>query len=284
MTGDGGLVATLLAQAESWPLAAGLAVALAAFTLVWLLHLPLRDASIVDVLWGPAFALVAAAYGALPGTAGGPRSRLVLVLVSLWALRLGGYLLWRRWGEPEDARYQAMRSNWGAAFPWVSLPVVFWLQAVICWIVSWSLYVGIRGAGTAAGGNAGGLSWLDWLGTALFAVGFLFETVGDAQLARFKADPANHGKVMDRGLWRFTRHPNYFGECVLWWGLWLIAVASGPTGWGPWWSLVSPMVMTVLLLRVSGVTLLERHMEGTKPGYAEYVRRTNAFVPGPPKD
>ena len=122
-------------------------------------------------------------------------------------------------------------------------------------------------------------------GAALFAAGFLFETVGDVQLARFKADPAssgrNGGRVMDRGLWRFTRHPNYFGECVLWWGLGLIAMA---TGWGAWWTLASPVLMTVLLLRVSGVTLLESHLQETRPGYAEYVRRTNAFVPGRPKE
>jgi len=282
VTVDGAALSAVAAWAQSWPLAAGLAVALAAFTLVWLLHLPLRDASIVDVLWGPAFLLVAAIYSALPGAAGGARSRLILVLVALWALRLGGYLLWRRWGEPEDPRYRAMRKRWGAPFAWVSLPVVFWLQAAICWVVSWPLFQGIRAPGAAGGGDLG---WLDAAGAVLFAVGFLFETVGDVQLARFKADPAssgrNGGRVMDRGLWRFTRHPNYFGECVLWWGLGLIAMA---TGWGAWWTLASPALMTVLLLRVSGVTLLESHLQETRPGYAEYVRRTNAFVPGRPKE
>jgi steroid 5-alpha reductase family enzyme len=274
MTMDPG---ALLAWAESWPLAAGLTVALAAFTLVWLLHLPLRDASIVDVLWGPAFLLLAAVYAALPGAPVGARGLLVLVLVGLWSLRLGGYLFHRRRGEPEDARYGAMRERRGAAFPWVSLPLVFWLQAAICWVVSWPLYQGIRGRA----GGATGLGWLDLAGTALFAVGFLFETIGDFQLARFKADPQTRGRVMDRGLWHYTRHPNYFGECVLWWGLGLIALA---TGWSAWWTLAGPVLMTVLLLGVSGVTLLESHLRETRPGYAEYVRRTNAFVPGRPKE
>ncbi|MGD2113700.1 MAG: DUF1295 domain-containing protein [Acidobacteriota bacterium] len=261
------------------PLWAGLVASLALFTLAWLVHLPLRDASIVDPLWGPAFFAVAGAYAALTEGAG-PRRVLLLVLLGLWAVRLGGYLLWRTWGEPEDHRYAAMRERWGEGrFPWLSLGIVFWLQAAILWVVSWPLLQALRADRPA------GLTWVDGLGALLFAVGFVFETVGDWQLARFKADPANRqdgGRVLDSGLWRYTRHPNYFGECVLWWGFGLIALATGVAD--AWWTLVSPALMTFLLLKVSGVSLLEQSMEERRPAYREYVRRTNAFVPGPPKE
>lgn len=253
----------------------GLAVAAGLFTLAWLAHLPLRDASIVDPLWGPAFFVVAGAYAGLT-EGSGARRLLVLVLVGVWALRLGGYLTWRKWGEPEDHRYAAMRERWGARrFPWLSLGIVFWLQAVILWVVSWPLFQAVRADRPA------GLTWVDGLGAFLFAVGFAFETVGDWQLVRFKADPANRGRVLDRGLWRTTRHPNYFGECVLWWGLGLIALATGVED--AWWTLLSPVLMTFLLLKVSGVSLLEQGMEERRPAYREYVRRTNAFFPGWPK-
>ena len=254
-------------------LSLGLAAALALFTLAWVVHLPLRDASIVDPLWGPAFLVVAAVYAAVSGE-GGPRRTLILALLALWALRLGGYLLWRKWGEPEDRRYTAMREKWGEdTFPWLSLFLVFWLQAGILWVVSWPLFRAVRGESA--------LSWLDAMGIALFAAGFLFEAVGDLQLARFKADPSNEGEVLDRGLWRYTRHPNYFGEILVWWGFGAIALASAPAE--AWWTLAGPAVMTFLLLRVSGVSLLEEDIEERRPAYREYVRRTNALLPGPPK-
>jgi steroid 5-alpha reductase family enzyme len=257
------------------PFWAGLGVSLALFTLAWLVHLSLRDASIVDPLWGPAFFVVAGAYAALTAGAG-PRRVLLLVLLGLWAARLGGYLSWRKWGEPEDHRYAAMRERWGERrFPWLSLPIVFWLQAVILWVVSWPLFQALRAERPV------GLTWLDGVGVLLFGVGFFFETVGDWQLARFKGDPTNRGRVMDRGLWRYTRHPNYFGECVLWWGFGLIALATGPAD--AWWTLVSPVLMTFLLLKVSGVSLLEQSLNERRPAYREYVRRTNAFFPGPPR-
>jgi len=257
------------------PLVLGLGVALVLFTVAWLVHLALEDASIVDPLWGPAFLVVTVAY--LVATGGsGPRRTLLLTLVALWGLRLGAYLLRRKWGEPEDHRYAAMRARWGERrFPWLSLVIVFWLQAVILWVVSWPLFQAVRADRPA------GLTWLDGVGVVLFVVGFVFETVGDWQLARFKADPANRGRVMDLGLWRYTRHPNYFGECVLWWGFGLIALATGFAE--AWWTLVSPVAMTFLLLRVSGVSLLEETIEERRPRYREYVQRTNAFVPGWPK-
>ena len=194
------------------------------------------------------------------------------MLTVLWGLRLSMYLLWRNWGHGEDRRYQAMRAHQGQRFWWLSLLTVFWLQAAILWFVSLPVQV------TAVTDDAGPIGWLDAIGGALFLVGFGFETVGDWQLARFKRDPANRGQVMDRGLWRYTRHPNYFGDACVWWGLFLIAACGGA-----WWTILSPVVMTTLLLKVSGVSLLEKSITERRPEYAAYQARTNAFFPGPPR-
>ena len=251
----------------------GLAAAAALVTAVWLVSLPKRDAGIIDIFWGPAFALLAWVYWAA-GPQAAARQLLVPVLVTMWALRLAIYILWRNRGGGEDYRYAAMREKHGRWFPLLSLPIVFWLQAALAWLIGMPLLQVQRSA------DAVGLGWLDLLGLALFAVGLFFEAVGDFQLARFKADPANRGKVMDRGLWRYTRHPNYFGDAALWWGLTCFALATP----GSAWVLFSPVLMTFLLLKVSGVALLEKGLGSTKPRYDEYVRRTSAFVPWPPKD
>ena len=247
----------------------GLAVLLASGVVTWLVSLAKRDVGIVDSLWSMMFLLAAATYAfALPET--GPRTMMVLILVALWAFRLCVYITWRNWGEPEDRRYRAIRANNEPNFGVKSLYIVFGLQAVIAWVVSVPLLVAF--ASPAA------LNWLDALGMALWVVGMLFETGGDWQLARFKADPANAGRVMDQGLWRYTRHPNYFGNACIWWGFGLIAVAGGA-----WWALLSPLLMTFLLLKVSGVSLLEQDIGERRPKYADYVARTNAFIPGPPR-
>ena len=239
---------------------------------VWLLSVWRRDASVVDIFWGPGFAGIALVASAVSD---GPLARraLVTALALIWGLRLGGYLLWRNWGKPEDFRYQAMRRSWGERFAIVSLFTVFALQGVLMWIVSLPVQL------AQASPTPEALGFFDALGVGLWLVGMFFESVGDAQLARFKADPANAGRVMDRGLWRYTRHPNYFGDCVVWWGLFAIALGTP----GGIYSIVGPIVMTVLLRRVSGVTLLERSLVKRRPGYAEYVARTNAFLPGPPR-
>lgn len=247
----------------------GLATILLAMTLLWLLSLRLNDASIVDPFWGPGFALVTVAYVWADGRFG-PRGLLALGLVSAWAVRLGFHLLKRNRKSGEDPRYRAMRDRHGARFPWVSLFTVFWLQAVLLWIVSAPL------AGSVL--SAGPLGALDFLGTAVFLVGFALEAVADLQLDRFRADPASAGRVLDTGLWRYSRHPNYFGNALLWWGLYIIAA-----GGGAYWTVFGPLLMTYLLLRVSGVTLLERSLRTSRPGYAEYADRTSAFVPWPPK-
>jgi steroid 5-alpha reductase family enzyme len=249
-----------------------LGVVFATMVAVWALSLALRNASIADIYWGLGFAVVAW-VGWWTGTGGDPGRRLLsTTLVTLWGARLGGYLLWRSWGAEEDPRYQAMRRHHGARFPLVSLATVFGLQGALMWAVSFPVQVVHMGSGPPLG-------TIDALGAGLVAFGLFFESVGDAQLARFRADPANAGRVMDCGLWRYTRHPNYFGDCCVWWGLFVIAL---PTTWG-WLTVASPLLMSFLLLRVSGVALLERSIRRRRPDYAAYSERTSAFLPRPPR-
>ena len=252
-----------LFTAAAWGLLACIGLAAG----VWALSLPLRDVSIVDIAWGALVVtpgLVAAAL--LPH---GPRTLPVLAIALAWAARLALYIAWRHRGQPEDARYQAIRARNQPGFEFKSLYLVFGLQALLAWIVSAPLLAAV--ASTA--------HWtaFDTAGAALAVSGLVFEAVADAQLARFKADPAHRGRVMDRGLWRYSRHPNYFGEFCTWWGLGLVAASAGA-----WWALASPILMSVLLLKVSGVTLLEPALRERRPAYAQYERRTNAFFPWRP--
>ena len=248
------------------------ASAIAALMLVtWVLSVLVRDASIVDPVWGAGFVLVAWVVRA--SVDGDPaRQWLLVALTTVWGLRLAGYLAWRKRGGGEDFRYREMRERWGARFWWVSLGTVFVLQGVLMWVVSLPVQLGQVP-------DDPGLGVLAGIGVAVWVVGMCFEVVGDAQLARFKADPANHGAVMDRGLWRYTRHPNYFGDACVWWGLALVAAESGLGAVG----IIGAVVMTVLLRRVSGVTLLERSLSRRRAGYDDYVARTSPFVPRPPR-
>jgi steroid 5-alpha reductase family enzyme len=247
-----------------------LAILLGACTALWLLSLALLDASIADIFWGPAFVLVAAVAFASAGAIT-PRRLLMLGLVAVWGLRLAIYLAWRNLGKGEDYRYRTMRKRFGPRFALISLGTVFALQGLLAWIVSLPLQATMLRPG-------GPLGALDVAGVLVFLVGLGCEAIGDAQLARFKRDPASAGRLMDRGLWRYTRHPNYFGDCMVWWGLYLVAAAAGA-----WWTAVGPALMTLLLLRVSGVALLERTIVQRRPEYADYVARTSAFVPLPPR-
>jgi len=248
-----------------------LGVTLAFFFVLWLVSLVLRDASVVDRFWGVAFLVIASATSAASdGFAG--RAHLVLLVTAIWGLRLSLHITVRNLGSGEDYRYQAMRRHWGTRFPLVSLATVFALQAVLAWIVSLPIQAAI------AAGAPARLTIIDRLAVVVWAVGFLFEAIGDWQLTRFQADPRNRGKLLDRGLWRYTRHPNYFGDAVQWWGLWLFAVATGA-----WWTAIGPAVMTFLLVRVSGVAMLEKHMRKTRPQHEDYRRRTSAFLPMPPR-
>jgi steroid 5-alpha reductase family enzyme len=247
-----------------------LAALLALTTAVWALSLRNDDVSIIDPAW-PLLFLVAA--GVYAWSAEGPelstRAWLVLATVGLWTLRLGGYLTWRKSGEPEDRRYTAMREG-RPKFRISSLWIVFWLQAALAWIISLPLLPAVW--------STAPLGWLDALGLALFATGFLFESLGDLQLARFKARPDTGDQVLDTGLWRYTRHPNYFGNFCMWWGWFTLALATGA-----WWSAIGPALMSFMLLKVSGVSLLEGDIEERRPKYKDYMNRTNAFFPGPPR-
>lgn len=248
---------------------AGLGLILTTAFATWCVSVRKRDVSIVDSIW-PLFFVVAALGYAATVPQRGPRTPLVLVLLGLWAVRLSGYLTWRNWGQPEDHRYQAIRRGNEPHFWLKSLYMIFGLQGTLAWIVSLPLL--------AAMAAPGGLNALDLAGIAIWGVGFAFETIADVQLARFKSIPANHGRVMDRGLWRYTRHPNYFGDWCIWWAFYLFALAGGG-----WWSFVGPLLMSVLLLRVSGVALLEKDIGRRRPAYRDYILSTNAFFPGPPK-
>jgi steroid 5-alpha reductase family enzyme len=250
-----------------------LGAAVGVFVLLWLVSLPLKDSSIVDSAWGPTAALIAL-LSALLGEGFAPRRYLVLALVAVWGLRLGLYIFTRNRGHGEDRRYVRMREQRGPSWWWVSLFQVFIVQALGLWVVTLPVQV------VAVAEDPDSFTILDGLGAAMWLTGFLFEAVGDMQLRRFKADPANAGRVMDTGLWRYTRHPNYFGDATMWWGIGLIGVQA-PWGWA---ALIGPLMMTFILMRVTGVAMLERDLAKRKPGYAEYMRRTNSFVPGPPKE
>lgn len=249
------------------------AVAVAAsMLLMWALSLALRDASIVDIFWGAGFVIIAAVSFFFTEGLGG-RKILVLSLVAVWGLRLTLHIFFRNRGKGEDYRYQAMRRRHGERFWIVSLYTVFAFQGVLMWVISLPLQI------AQVSPTPDRFTSLDYFGVAVWTAGFFFEAVGDHQLKRFKSDPKNKGKVMRRGLWAWTRHPNYFGDATLWWGYFLIALS---TDLGVW-TLVSPLIMTFLLMKVSGVALLEKSLAKTKPGYRDYVRRTSAFFPLPPK-
>ncbi len=263
--------------------AAGLAVTAALALLTWLASLVQHDVSLVDRMWSLMIVAAGLAYALLlPETADiydafeEKFTAAMLAVGGVWALRLSAYISWRNWGHGEDRRYQAIRARNQPHFGFKSLYLVFALQAVLAWVVAMPFLAGWSGARPAG--------WLDALGLALAVFGVLFEAVADAQMARFKADPAQRGQVMDRGLWRYTRHPNYFGEACVWWGLWAMALsASGWAHWGGVASVVSPLLMTVLLLKVSGVRLLEQDLRARGPAYQDYIARTNAFIPGAPR-
>ncbi len=209
----------------------------------WVVSVIVDDASIVDIVWGFGFVAAIWAVYLIADIDTTDRSLLMLGMVTVWGLRLTGYLAWRNTGKGEDRRYQEMRKKNPDSFWLRSLYKVFGVQALIMWTVAVPAVVTI--------GSEGSLFWLDYLGAAVWLVGVLFETIGDFQLARFKSKPDSKGKVMDRGLWRYTRHPNYFGDFCVWWGIYLVAAAGGV-----WWAVFSPIVMSALLMRYSGVGLL----------------------------
>jgi len=240
-------------------------------TLWWIFAQVERDNSWVDVAWGLGFLIITKIALWQSGFFSFPKV-LVLIMVALWGCRLAFYIFLRKRSHPgEDKRYVVMREKWGKNAWWQSLVSIFWLQGILTLIILiptlWLM-----------GSHVENITLWGWLGVIIWVKGWIFEAVGDAQLRKFKQNPANKGKVMDQGLWRFTRHPNYFGEATMWWGIWLLVMSSGV----PWWTLIGPATITFLLLRVSGVTLLEKHYHGNTD-YQAYQQKTSSFLPWFPK-
>jgi steroid 5-alpha reductase family enzyme len=249
-----------------------LLVILILMTALWLVSLYLQNASIADIFWGLGFVVIAwLTFFRTDGYI--VRKLIICLLVTIWGLRLSIYIARRNFGQGEDRRYRAWRAEHGKNFWWVSFFTVFGIQGTLLWLISLT---------TQAGQLArvpDRITWLDLLGLLVWLVGFFFEAVGDRQLSRFRSDPQNRGRVMQAGLWRYTRHPNYFGETLIWWGLFLVTLST-PMGI---WTIISPLTITFLLLKVSGVTLLEKTIVETRPEYRDYMERTSAFFPRPPK-
>ena len=229
-----------------------------------------RDNSIADIGWGFGFVIVALLTFFLEQgfTA---RHILVTALVVIWGMRLSTHIYLRNRGKGEDPRYAAWRKNWGNWFVVRSFFQVFILQGLLLLFIAYAIIL-------VNSSSEAGLSALDICGLAVWIIGFLFESIGDLQLKRFIADEQNRGHILNTGLWRYTRHPNYFGEATMWWGIFLIAL-SVPYGWT---AIISPAVITFLLLRVSGVILLEKEFTDNEE-FKEYKRRTSAFIPWFPK-
>ncbi|MEI7622536.1 MAG: DUF1295 domain-containing protein [Actinomycetes bacterium] len=252
-----------------------LAIAVVMFS-TWVVSLPLRNASIVDPIWSLGFVVVGwVAFISQHQHVDALRTGVLLALVTIWGVRLSLHLFIRNAGHGEDYRYKSMRKKYGKKFWLVSLGTVYLVQGILMWVVSLPLQFGI--------GTSTKTSW--WvlplvLGVLVWLMGFAFESIGDAQLRAFKADPNSAGQVMDRGLWRYTRHPNYFGDSCVWWGIFVVSFGAGGLAW---LGVIGPIVMTTLLRRVSGVTLLEKSLVRRRPGYEDYVRRTSPFIPRPPR-
>ncbi|MGP0567180.1 DUF1295 domain-containing protein [Nitrospina sp. P1_D6] len=246
-----------------------LAAIVAVGFITWVISLILEDVSIVDSAW-PLMFLFGAVVLTINANDYNLRAQIILLMVVLWSVRLSLHLTWRNWGEPEDRRYRVIRKNYSPNFAFKSFFIIFLFQSVLAWIISMPLWPAIT--------NIVSFSLLDALAILLWLAGFFFESVADWQLSRFKSDPANQGKVMTHGLWYYSRHPNYFGECLIWWGFYLFAASSGG-----WWSIPGPLLITWLLLKFSGVVMLEETIVKRRPAYREYIANTNAFVPGLPR-
>lgn len=241
-------------------------------TILWVCSIYLKNVSIVDNFWGMGFVLATLVYF-LHVEVLYTRLKLVLLLVVIWGLRLSIHLMIRNYAKGEDFRYREFRQRYGAQrYWWLSFFQVFLLQGVLILIISVVQY------GIAIKTNENALNLIDYMGFLVWGIGFIFEAVGDWQLTVFKRDPSNKGKLLTTGLWRYTRHPNYFGDAAVWWGFGIVAIASG----AHWYSLGS-LLMTYLIIKISGVALLEKSLAKIKPGYEEYIRRTSAFLPWFPK-
>ncbi|MEZ5000725.1 MAG: DUF1295 domain-containing protein [Bacteroidales bacterium] len=248
----------------------GLILIVSFMTILWLVSLYLTNASIVDPFWGFGFVLLNLFYFFSSGTPD-LKKYILLALVTLWGLRLSIHLFIRNAGKGEDFRYRQFRKDYGEKrYWWVSFFQVFLLQAVLLWLVSAPLY--------AVNSREVNPGVFDYAGLAIWLIGFIFESGGDYQLSRFRANPDNRGKILDSGFWKYTRHPNYFGDAAVWWGFALLSIGSGG-----YIHILGSLLMTILLVRVSGVMLLEKSLKDKKPGYAEYISKTRPFVPWFPR-
>ena len=241
-------------------------------TLLWLCSIYLKNVSIVDNFWGMGFVLVVWIL-AVQSEVLFTRNYLLILLVTLWGTRLSVYLMKRNYGKKEDYRYQEFRERYGRErYWWFSYFQVFLLQGGLILIIALPFY------GIFKKTVSDDLNFFDYFGILIWVIGFVFESVGDFQLASFKRNPENKGKLLTKGLWRYTRHPNYFGDAAVWWGYGLIAIASGA-----YWQSLGAAIMTYLILKISGVSLLEKSLAVKKPGYEDYINRTSAFIPWIPK-
>ena len=237
-------------------------------TILWIISVFLKNVSIVDLFWGIGFIVASSCYYYYGR--GNPERKIILEsLVIIWGLRLSLYLAWRNHGKGEDFRYQEFRKKYGPTrYWWISYFQVFLLQGILMWLISAPL---LGAQFLPQSGNPG---ILDYLAVVTWLIGFIFEAGGDLQLARFKSDIQNRGKLLTTGFWRYTRHPNYFGDSAVWWSYGIFSIAGAS-----YLPVIGSVLMTALIIKVSGVALLEKTLKGKKPGFEEYVRHTNAFLP-----
>lgn len=248
------------------------AVILIMMTLLWIISVIKKNVSIVDLFWGFGFVLVSVFYF-LNSDGYNLRKIIVMSLAAAWGFRLSIYLTWRNYGKGEDFRYRQFRQNYGEKrYWWISFFQTFLLQGILMWLISAPLL------GAQYYGQNKALNFLDWTGIIFWIIGIAFEAGGDWQLAVFKSNPANRGKVLDSGFWRYTRHPNYFGDSSVWWGFGFLCLASGS-----WLPALGSVLMTLLIIKVSGVALLEKNLKEQKPQYKEYIAKTSSFIPWFPK-
>jgi steroid 5-alpha reductase family enzyme len=239
---------------------------------LWIVSVIIKNVSIVDIFWGFGFVITCGFYF-ISSNGNESRKIILMLLVATWGLRLSLYLAWRNIGKGEDFRYREFRRKYGEKrYWWISFFQTFLLQGVLMWLISAPLLgVQFYGKDTLPG-------LTDFAGITIWLIGFTFEAGGDIQLALFKSDPANKGKVLNKGFWHYTRHPNYFGDSAVWWGYGLICLASGS-----WLPALGSILMTALIIKVSGVALLEKTLKEEKPQYREYIEKTSSFIPWFPK-
>jgi steroid 5-alpha reductase family enzyme len=250
----------------------GLGLIIIMMSILWIISIIIKNVSIVDLFWGLGF-LLSGSFYFLKTDGFGPRKIILIILVAFWAIRLSGYLTWRNSGKGEDFRYRQFRKEYGEdRYWWISFFQTFLLQGVLMWLISAPIL------GAQYYGNNIDLGIFDYAGIFFWITGFLFETIGDLQLARFKSNPLNKGKVMNKGLWHYTRHPNYFGDTAVWWGFGFICLGAGS-----YLPFIGSLLMTGLIIKVSGVALLEKSLVEKKPEYKDYIEKTSAFFPWFPR-